>query len=55
MGSQGSNLERESEKWPPQPRKAAGMQITHSVPSEVVMKNNTTELFRGPVIGMSPL
>ena len=33
----------------------AGAQITPSRPGEVVTKNNNTGLFRGPVIGMSPL
>ena len=52
---QGSIPEREPEKRLPHPRKAAGAQITLSRPGEVVTKNNNTGLFRGPVIGMSPL
>lgn len=32
---------------------AAGKQITHSQPEEVVMKNNSTWLFWGPVVGIS--
>ena len=53
--NKGSTPEREPEKRLPHPRKAAGAQITHSRPGEVVTKNNNTGLFRGPVIGMSPL
>lgn len=55
MGNQGSIPEREPEKWLAHPRKAAGVQITHSRQEEVVMKNNNTGFFRDPVIGTSPL
>ena len=39
----------------PHQRKAAGAQITHSPPGEVVTKNKNTGLFRGPILGMSTL
>ena len=51
MGNQGLIPEREPEKWLPHPRKAAGVQITHSRKGEVVIKNNNTGFFREPVIG----
>ncbi|GFS71044.1 hypothetical protein NPIL_63991, partial [Nephila pilipes] len=49
-GNQGSIPEREPEKRLPHPRKAAGMQITHSRPGEAVTKNSDTGLFRDPKI-----
>lgn len=54
-GESGFDSGEGAEKRLPHPRKAAGAQITHSRPGEVVTKNNNTGLFRGPVIGMSPL
>lgn len=55
MGNGESGLDSglEPKKWLPHPRKATGSQMTHSRLGEVVMKNSSAGLFRGPVIVMS--